>query len=177
MSVGLLRFQIPRLDSLYHLLMAVPAQLKFTSSKINQKSILPSTLFHKMISAQFNSSIQRFEPIIVVIILTYPFVFSCSEKTLCLNSHIDTHRQSRRTKNETSSQSHTISPRSPHFLKYFWMEAVLTTALLINRVSSKILNNQSPLQCLSSQFPDFGPRNSLLLKVFGYVSFVHIINK
>ena len=61
-----------------------------------------------------------------------------------------------------------------HVPKYFWGEAVLTTAHLINRIPSKILNNQSPIQSLSSHFPDFGMHTSLPLKVFGCVSFVHV---
>ena len=38
--------------------------------------------------------------------------------------------------------------------KYLWGEAVLTATYLINRVPSRVLNHETPLNCLKKCFPD-----------------------
>ena len=58
--------------------------------------------------------------------------------------------------------------------KYLWGEAVLTATYVINRVPSKVLNNQSPFQCLIDFYPDLKLHSPLPLKVFGCVCFVHL---
>ena len=58
--------------------------------------------------------------------------------------------------------------------KIFWGEIVLIATYLINRVPTKLLQHQNPFQCLSAHFPNLFRHASLPLRVFGYVSFVHI---
>ena len=60
--------------------------------------------------------------------------------------------------------------------KSFWGEAVLTAAYLINRMPSRVLGYQSPINVLSKFFPDFNNSCKLPPKIFGCVSFVHIHN-
>ena len=55
----------------------------------------------------------------------------------------------------------------------FWGDAILTAAYLINRIPSKVLNYTTPIQKLLDIFPNFPFINSLPLKVFGCVVFVH----
>lgn len=61
-----------------------------------------------------------------------------------------------------------------HVPKNFQGEAILTTTYVINKVPSKVLNNQSPFYFLSSFFPDLSLHTPLPLQVFGCVFFVHI---
>ncbi|CAN1170240.1 Retrovirus-related Pol polyprotein from transposon TNT 1-94 [Linum perenne] len=61
---------------------------------------------------------------------------------------------------------------SANLPKYLWGEALLTAAYLINRVPSKPLQFQTPLQCLSKTFPHNRLQNNLPLKVFGSVCYV-----
>lgn len=56
--------------------------------------------------------------------------------------------------------------------KYLWGEAVLTACYLINRMPSKILNFQTPLNTLLKAFPLFHVPN-LPAKIFGCKAFVH----
>lgn len=56
--------------------------------------------------------------------------------------------------------------------KYLWGEAVLTACYLINRMPSKILNFQTPLNTLLKAFPLFHVLN-LPPKIFGCKAFVH----
>ena len=44
----------------------------------------------------------------------------------------------------------------------FWDEAFITATYLINRLPSKIINNQTPLECLFHQTPDYSS-----LRTFG----------
>lgn len=61
--------------------------------------------------------------------------------------------------------------------KYFWGEAVLTTAYLISCVPSKVLRNKSPVQMLSEFYPDFLKHCKVLPRTFGRVAFGHIHNQ
>ncbi|KAG8489218.1 hypothetical protein CXB51_017212 [Gossypium anomalum] len=56
--------------------------------------------------------------------------------------------------------------------KYLWGEAVLTACYLINRMPSKVLNFQTPLNTLLKAFPLFRVPN-LPTKIFGCKAFVH----
>ena len=58
--------------------------------------------------------------------------------------------------------------------KYLWGDAILTATYLINRLPSRILNFQSPLSILTKQYPHISTLNSLPLRTFGCIAFVHI---
>ena len=51
---------------------------------------------------------------------------------------------------------------------------MLTATYLINRVPSRVLDQLTPFQCLSSYVLEIGLHTSLPLKVFGCVAFVHV---
>ncbi|CAN1141771.1 Retrovirus-related Pol polyprotein from transposon TNT 1-94 [Linum perenne] len=56
--------------------------------------------------------------------------------------------------------------------KYFWGDAVLTAAYLINRLPSKVLNFQTPLQLFQTSFPQNRLISNLPLRMFGCTVFV-----
>nr|KYP63246.1 Retrovirus-related Pol polyprotein from transposon TNT 1-94 [Cajanus cajan] len=58
--------------------------------------------------------------------------------------------------------------------KRFWGEAVLTACYLINRLPSSILASKSPMEVLSSFYPNVSTSNQLIPRIFGCVSFVHV---
>jgi hypothetical protein len=58
--------------------------------------------------------------------------------------------------------------------KSFWGEAVLKTAHLINRLPSRILRFKSPMEMLSTFYPNLYTTNNIVPKIFRCVSFVHI---
>jgi transposase InsO family protein len=58
--------------------------------------------------------------------------------------------------------------------KSYWGEAVLTATYLINRVSSRVIDNVSPIQFLISRFPSVPILQNLESRVFGCVAFVHV---
>ena len=53
--------------------------------------------------------------------------------------------------------------------KHFWSYGVLTAAYLINRLPSRVLEYQFPLEVLQGKRPDLSH-----LRIFGCVSFVHL---
>jgi len=55
-------------------------------------------------------------------------------------------------------------------------EAILTATYLINRLPSKLLNLQSPMQVLSSFYPQIESSNKLQPRIFGCIAFVHVHN-
>ena len=57
--------------------------------------------------------------------------------------------------------------------KYLWGEAVLTATYLINRVPSRVLNHDTPLNCFKKCFPTNRLITSMPLKIFGCIVFVH----
>ena len=57
--------------------------------------------------------------------------------------------------------------------KRFWEEAILTACYLINRLPSSILASKSPMEVLSSFYPNVSTSNHLVPRIFGRVSFVH----
>ena len=61
--------------------------------------------------------------------------------------------------------------------KSFWGEAVLTTAHLINRLPSRILGFKSPMDILSTFYPNLHTTNNLVPRIFGCVAFVHVHNQ
>jgi len=69
------------------------------------------------------------------------------------------------------TRSLTLSNNVP---KYLWGEAVLTSTYLINRMPSKILKFQTPLNCFKEHFPSSRLSHDLPLKVFGCTAFVHV---
>ena len=58
--------------------------------------------------------------------------------------------------------------------KRFWVEAVLTACYLINRLPSIILASKSPMEVLSSFYPNVSTSNQLVPRIFGCVSFLHV---
>ena len=56
----------------------------------------------------------------------------------------------------------------------FWGEAVLTGCYLINRLPSTILASKSPMEVLSSFYPNVPTSNQLVPRIFGCVSFVYV---
>ncbi|KAL4560354.1 hypothetical protein LXL04_032504 [Taraxacum kok-saghyz] len=56
---------------------------------------------------------------------------------------------------------------------YFWGEAVLTAAYLINRMPSRVIDFKTPHQTLRSFFPHIRTFSEVPLKIFGCTSFVH----
>jgi len=58
--------------------------------------------------------------------------------------------------------------------KQFWGDAILTASYLINRMPSKVLNYQTPLNMFLQYYPHTRVCMDLPLKVFGCTSFVHI---
>jgi transposase InsO family protein len=58
--------------------------------------------------------------------------------------------------------------------KSFWGEAVLTATHLINRLPSRVLGFKSPMEILSTFYPNLHTTNNLVPRIFGCVSFVHI---
>lgn len=56
---------------------------------------------------------------------------------------------------------------------YLWGEAVLTAAYLINRMPSKVLNFQTPINTFKECFPSTSVSTGLTLKIFGCTAFVH----
>ena len=61
--------------------------------------------------------------------------------------------------------------------KFFWGNAVLTAAYLINRTPTKSLNSKTPIDILKQHLPHINCLDSLPPKVFGCTLFVHIPNK
>ncbi|KAL5736767.1 hypothetical protein ACOSQ2_031555 [Xanthoceras sorbifolium] len=57
--------------------------------------------------------------------------------------------------------------------KYLWGEAILTAAYLINRVPSRVLQHETPFNCLKKVFPHNRISSPLPFKVFGCTVFVH----
>ena len=143
--------------------------------KSEVSSIFP--MFHKMICTQFGSLIKRvrsdnardyFNQILSS--------FFQKEGIIHESSCVDTpqqngiaERKNRHLLNVT--RAILFQHKVP---KTFWGEAVLTAAHLINRVPSKVLNNQSPIAALSVFYPDFNVSCTLSPKVFGCVAFVHV---
>jgi hypothetical protein len=58
--------------------------------------------------------------------------------------------------------------------KSFWGEAVLTDIHLINRLPFRVLRFKSPMEMLSTFYPNLHTTNNLVPRIFGCVSFVHI---
>nr|XP_019703534.2 uncharacterized protein LOC105038855 isoform X1 [Elaeis guineensis] len=58
--------------------------------------------------------------------------------------------------------------------KIFWGEAVLIATHLINHLPSRVLHFKSPMDILSTFYPDLNTTNNLVPRIFGCVSFVHI---
>lgn len=58
--------------------------------------------------------------------------------------------------------------------KYLCGEVVLTSTYLINRLPSKILGFKSPMDVLSSFYPNLPVSSNLKPRIFGCVSFVHV---
>ncbi|KAL0544016.1 hypothetical protein IC582_019127 [Cucumis melo] len=56
---------------------------------------------------------------------------------------------------------------------YLWGDAILTAAHLINRMSSRILHLQTPLECLKESYPSTRLVSKVPLRVFGCTAYVH----
>jgi len=58
--------------------------------------------------------------------------------------------------------------------KKYWGEAVLTASYLINCLPSCVLDSKTPMDVLSSFYPDLSTSSNLTPRIFGCTSFVHI---
>ncbi|KAA0054163.1 Cysteine-rich RLK (RECEPTOR-like protein kinase) 8 [Cucumis melo var. makuwa] len=56
---------------------------------------------------------------------------------------------------------------------YLWGDAILTAAHLINRMPSRILHLQTPLECLKESYPSTRLVSEVPLRVFGCIAYVH----
>ncbi|KAL0557131.1 hypothetical protein IC582_005649 [Cucumis melo] len=56
---------------------------------------------------------------------------------------------------------------------YLWGDAILTATYLINRMSSRILHLQTPLECLKESYPSTRLVSEVPLCVFGCTAYVH----
>ncbi|KAA0066521.1 Retrovirus-related Pol polyprotein from transposon TNT 1-94 [Cucumis melo var. makuwa] len=56
---------------------------------------------------------------------------------------------------------------------YLWGDAILTAAHLINRMPSRILHLQTPLDCLKESYPSTHFVSEVPLRVFGCTAYVH----
>ncbi|KAA0063166.1 Beta-galactosidase [Cucumis melo var. makuwa] len=56
---------------------------------------------------------------------------------------------------------------------YLWGDAILTAAHLINRMPSRILHLQTPLDCLKESYPSTRLVSEVPLRVFGCTTYVH----
>ncbi|TYK08009.1 Retrovirus-related Pol polyprotein from transposon TNT 1-94 [Cucumis melo var. makuwa] len=56
---------------------------------------------------------------------------------------------------------------------YLWGDAILTVAHLINRIPSRILHLQTPLDCLKESYPSTRLVSEVPLRVFGCIAYVH----
>ncbi|TYK03453.1 Beta-galactosidase [Cucumis melo var. makuwa] len=56
---------------------------------------------------------------------------------------------------------------------YLWGDAILTAAHLINRMPSRILHLQTPLDCLKESYPSTRLVSEVPLRVFGCTAYVH----
>ncbi|KAA0039144.1 Beta-galactosidase [Cucumis melo var. makuwa] len=56
---------------------------------------------------------------------------------------------------------------------YLWGDAILTAAHLINRIPSRILHLQTPLDCLKESYPSTRLVSEVPLRVFGCTAYVH----
>ena len=63
--------------------------------------------------------------------------------------------------------------------KYFWGEAVLIASYLINRMPTRVLQYQTPIEVLKNCYPNIRLVSSLPPKIFGYSVFIntHAQNK
>ncbi|TYK02021.1 Beta-galactosidase [Cucumis melo var. makuwa] len=68
------------------------------------------------------------------------------------------------------ARSHMLSTSLP---SYLWRDAILTAAHLINRMSSRILHLQTPLECLKESYPSTRLVSEVPLRVFGCTAYVH----
>ena len=59
--------------------------------------------------------------------------------------------------------------------EHFWGEAILTSAYLINRMPSRVLNFHTPLSMLLKIYPNTPLVSNLPLKTFGCVTYVHVL--
>ena len=63
-----------------------------------------------------------------------------------------------------------------HVPKSYWGEAVLTSTHIINRLPSTTLGLKTPMEVLSSFYPNVQTSNNLTPRIFGCTSFVHVHN-
>ena len=61
-----------------------------------------------------------------------------------------------------------------HVLNIFWGQAVLTTAYLINRMPSRVLNFQTPSHMLLNFYPNTRIISTIPMKVLSCSAYVHI---
>ena len=65
---------------------------------------------------------------------------------------------------------------SMHVPKYLWGDAVLTACYLINRMPTRVLKYQSPLEYFTLIYPSSRITSNIQLRVFGCTVFVHVPN-
>ena len=62
-------------------------------------------------------------------------------------------------------------------LQSYWGEAVLTAIYMINRISSRVLDNKNLVEILKSFYPHFITSNWLTPRVFRCTAFVHVYSQ
>ena len=61
--------------------------------------------------------------------------------------------------------------------KQFWGDSILTTYYLINHMSTRVFNYQTPLKTFLQLYAQTQSINQLSLKVFGCKAFVHVLDQ
>ena len=132
------------------------------------QTVLPN--FCKMITTQFGTPIKKFRTDNARDYFnSYMNHFFLQEGIIHESSCVDTPQQNGVAERKMRHLLNVARALLHHHTvpKIFWGEAVLTAAFLINRMPTKVLNQQSPLSCLTTHFPDSNFHTTLPLRVFG----------
>ncbi|KAA0035083.1 reverse transcriptase [Cucumis melo var. makuwa] len=95
---------------------------------------------------------------------------NCSPNLVCLHSST---KWSGRTKNRHLVEVARSLMLSTSLPSYLWGDAILTTTHLINKMPSRILHLQTPLDCLKESYPSTRLVSEVPLRVFGCTAYVH----
>jgi IS30 family transposase len=146
------------------------------SIKIKNEVLNVFQSFHAMVQTQFSAKIQILRSDNGGEYMTYQFKEYCQQyglihETLCPQTPKQNGVVERKNRNilETA-RALLLSTNMP---SRYWSDVVATTVHLLNRMPSKVLNFQTPLQVLSTHVS----LPSVLMispRVFGCVAFVHL---
>ena len=146
--------------------------------KCDVSTILPN--FCSMIKTQFGVNVKRFRSDNAKDYFNQVLTpYFQREEIIHESSCVNTPQQNGVAKRKNghlldSTQSFMFQKNVP---KSFWGEAVLTAAHLINRLPSRILGFKSPMDILSTFYPNLHTTNNLVPRIFGCVAFVHVHNQ